>query len=246
MKKQQDEISIKELFNIFIPKLWIVAIVSVLFAALLGGYTVFIQKDTYTSAGAFVMLKTPTKYNDSDTNSATTTGLNANEIEAMQNMIEMSETVMETSSFLTVIKEELVARYPEYSGISLGQLQSALSITVDGDSTVFYLSAVSGDSKLSYAIAEVANDKFPEKIEDVFSTYSIKIKSIDPPRQALSPDGKGTVKKALIGFIFGAVVSMIAIFVVSKLDVIVRSKEKIENNYDIPIIGVIPGQTEDK
>lgn len=246
MKKQHDEISIKELFNIFIPKLWIVAIVSIIFAALLGGYTAFIQKDTYTSSGAFVMLKTPTQYNDSGTNNATTTGLNFNEIEAMQNMIEMSETVMETSSFLTVIKEELATRYPEYSKVSLSQLQSALSITVDGESTVFYVSAVTGDAGLSYAIAEVANEKLPGKIEDVFSTYSIKIKSIDPPRQAISPDGKGAVKKAIIGFIFGAVVSMLAVFVISKLDVVIRSKDKIENNYDIPIIGVIPGQTEDK
>lgn len=246
MKKQQDEISIKELFNIFIPKLWIVIIVAVVFAAILGGYSEFVKKDTYSSSAAFVMLKTPTQYNDSDTNSAVTTGLNSAEIEAMQKMINMSETVMETSSFLTVLKEELVARYPEYSGVSLGQLKSALSITVDGDSTVFYVSAVTNDSKLSYAIAEVAHDKLPDKIEEVFSTYSIKIKDIDPPRQALSPDSKDTVKKAAIGFIAGAVASLLAIFVISKLDVVVRSKDKIENNFDIPIIGVIPSVGEDK
>ncbi len=246
MKKHQDEISIKELFNIFVPKLWIVVVVSVLCAVVLGGYAAFIQKDTYTSSGAFVMLKTPTQYNDSDTNSATTTGLNFNEIEAMQKMIEMSETVMKTSSFLTVIKEELVARYPEYSKVSLGQLQSALSITVDGDSTVFYVSVVSNDPKLSYAIAEVTYDKLPDEIEEVFSTYSIKIKDIDPPRKSLSPDSKGTVKKAAIGFIGGAVISLLAIFVISKLDVVIRSKDKIENSLDIPIIGVIPSFSEDK
>lgn len=246
MKKQQDEISIKDLFNIFLPKLWIVAIVSILFAALLGGYTAIIQKDTYSSVSTFVMVKIPTQYSDGQTNGAVTTGLNSAEIEAMQKMITMSEQVMETNDFLNVIKRALVEKYPQYASISIAKLKEMLSISIDGEATVFKLTAVSTDSALSYAVADVVHDKLPEKIEDVFSSYSIKIKDIDPPREAKAPNSKGTLKKAAIGFIGGAVLSMLAIFVVSKLDVVVRSKEKLEDSFDIPLIGVIPSVEDDK
>ena len=240
MKKQQDEISIKDLINIFLPKIWIVAIVSIVFAAVLGGYTAFIQRDTYSSTSTFVMVKIPTQYGDEDTNGAVTTGLNSAEIDAMQKMITMSEQILKTTDFLNVIKLALAEKYPQYASVSISTLKQMLSIKIDGEATVFKLVAISTDAKLAYAVADVVHEKMPDKIEDVFSTYSIRIKDIDQPRQPGSPNSKGTLKKAAIGFIGGAVLSMLAIFVISKLDVVVRNKEKLEDSFDIPLIGVIP------
>ena len=58
MKKQREEITIKELIDIFLPKIWIVALVAVVFAGLLGGYSMFLKDDTYTSTASFIMVKT--------------------------------------------------------------------------------------------------------------------------------------------------------------------------------------------
>lgn len=240
MKKKQDEISIKDLINIFLPKAWIIVIVAVAFAAVLGGYSVFLEKDTFTSKSTFVMVKTPTQYGSESGNNAITTGLNGAEIEAMQAMIAMSEQIMETNSFLSIIKNELVARDASFSSVTLAELKQMLSIKVVGEATVFNVSVTSGNSRLSYEVADVVHDMLPEKIEEVFSSYSIKIKDIDPPRVSTRPNNKNTLRNAIIGFAGGALVSMLVIFVVSKLDVVVRSKEKLEDNFDIPVIGVIP------
>ena len=48
------------------------------------------------------------------------------------------------------------------------------------------------------------------------------------------------VRNTAIGFIGGALFAMAVIFIVFKLDVLVRSKERLEECFDIPVIGVIP------
>lgn len=215
-------------------------VTALVFAALLGGYSIFIKDSTYTSKSTYVMVKIPTQYTDQDHNTAVTTGLSAAEVEAMQLMIEMSEQVLETTSFLTVIKDEVKARNPEYSSITVGQLEEMISIKVVGEATVFDISTTSKDPKLSYAVALVVEDLLPEKIEEVFSSYSVQIKHIDEPRLSTAPNSKGTFRNAVIGLLGGAIVSMLVVFIIAKLDVIVRTKEKLEEQIAIPVIGVIP------
>lgn len=240
MKKQNEEITIKELLNIFLPKIWIIALVAIVFAALLGGYSMFIKDDTYTSTASFIMVKIPTQYNENTGSTAVTTGLSASEIDAMQSMIAMSEQVMETNEYLSTVKEKLVERDPRYANISVSALKEMLSIKVVGEATCFDLSAMSTDPQLSYDISDIVYHTFPAVIEDVFDSYSITIKIIDPPLKASSANGKGVFKNAVIGGFAGAVLSALLVFVISKLDVVVRSKEKIEQSFDIPIIGMIP------
>ena len=49
MKKQREEITIRDLANIFIPKLWLIVLVAVVFGAVVAVNTVFFTEDTYTS-----------------------------------------------------------------------------------------------------------------------------------------------------------------------------------------------------
>lgn len=240
MKKQYEEITIKELIDIFLPKVWVIVLVAVIFAGVMGGYAQFIKDDTYTSTASFVMIKIPTQYGETVNNAAITTGLNAAEIEAMQSMIAMTEQVMETTDYLTTVKEQLVERNPSYESVSIAQLKNMLSIEVVGEATCFELSAVSTDPQLSYDVTDIVYHTFPQVIGDLFESISISIKVIDSPLKAKAPNGKGVLKNVVIGGFGGAILTMLVIFVITKLDVIIRSKEKIEAGFDIPVIGLIP------
>ena len=241
MKEQHDEITIKELIDIFLPKVWVIALVAVIFAAILGGYSMFIKDDTYTSTSSFIMVKIPTQY-DEDSNGAfaITTGLSASEISAMQSMIGMAEQIMETKDYLKTVKEGLVNVNPEYMSVSVQELRNMLSVKVVGEATVFDLSVISEDPELAYLVSDIVYHTFPNVIEEYFDSYSISIKVIDTPVKATSPNSKGTFRNAVIGGLAGVVLSMLVIFVISKLDIVIRSKEKIEQGYDIPVIGLIP------
>ncbi len=239
-RQENDEITIKGLIDIFLPKLWLIVVLGVLFAGAFGFYSYFIKTDTYTSTAKFIMIKVPTKYNDEVTNTPQNTGINANEISAMQSLIEMSEQVMKTDDFLLSVKDELVKRDGEYSDITVNSLKSMLSISLDGEGTVFDLKCVSPSSKLSFDVTEIVYLTLPEVIKDVFSSYAIIIKDIQTPVEAVTANSKNTTRNTVIGFLAGALLGFVGVFIVSKLDVRIRTKEKIEANFDIPVIGVIP------
>lgn len=238
--RENDEITIKGLIDIFLPKMWLIVVIGVLFAGAFGVYSKFIKDDTYTSTAKFIMVKVPTKYSNEDTNTAQNTGINANEITAMQSLIEMAEQVMKTDDFLLTVKDELVKRNEEYSEYSVADLRSMLSISLDGEGTVFDLKCVSGSSQISFDVTEVVYLTLPAVIKDVFDSYAIIIKDIQTPSEALAPNSKNTTRNTIIGFLAGVLLGMVAVFVVSKLDVVIRTKEKIESSFDIPVIGVIP------
>ena len=239
-RQNSDEITIRGLVEIFVPKLWIIALVGVLFAGVFGFYSAFVKDDTYTSTAKFIMVKTPTKYNENVTGAAQNTGINANEIAAMQSLIDMSEQVMKTDDFLVSVKEELVKRNEDYEKLEISTLRSMLSISLDGEGTVFDLKCVSKDSKLSFDITEVVYLTLPDVIREVFSSYAIIIKDIQTPTEAKAPNSKNTARNTIIGLLAGVLLAMVVVFVISKLDVAIRTKEKIESNFDIPVIGVIP------
>lgn len=240
MREQNDEITIKELFDIFLPKLWVIILVAAIFAGMLGGYSMFIKEDTYTSTASFIMVKTPTQYGGTSGSTAITTGLSASEIDAMQSMIGMTEQIMETNQYINSIKEALVEKDAKYEKISGATLRSALSIKVVGEATVFDLTATTTDPQLSYDITDIVYHTLPDVIGDYYKEYSISIKVIDPPLKAINRNPRGTIRNALIGGFAGAVLTALVVFIVAKMDIVIRSKEKIEQTFNIPVIGVIP------
>ena len=239
MKKQTDEISIGDLIDVFVPKLWLIVIIGMLLGGFLGFKTMLFEPDTYTTTGKLLMNKVPTKYPDEVSNSPQSTGINANEIEAMQKLISMSEQIMKADDFLLKVKNRLAEVDPRYSDVSVEQLKRMLSIGTVGEETVFAIKAVSTDPELGLYVAKIVYEMLPGDIISTFNSYAIDIKEIETPSVA-KLNGKSVVKDAAIGFIGGALLTMAIIFIVFKLDVLIRSKERLEDNFDIPVIGVIP------
>jgi len=54
------------------------------------------------------------------------------------------------------------------------------------------------------------------------------------------PDSSNAVRNAVVGFGIGFVASMLVVFVMAKMDVVIRSRETIEAAFDIPVLGGIP------
>ena len=326
MNKQREEITLKDLADIFIPKVWFIALVAVVFAGVFGGYSMFFKRDTYTSNAIYMLGKVPYSNSTSET-----VGLNASEVEAMQTMIENSMQIINATDFaedvlakilehdidnkkaiaaveaerdgviasiqsqieekyleinratlplesekvtklyeeINDLRDEIANQKAHYNGIieplrrpkitddqikavnsikendiSVGMIRGAMSVSLTGANTTCYnFRVTTSDPILSLAIATAAGEILSERL--IQTGYAIKVDCIGVPRLPSAPDSKNVVKNAIIGCFAGALISMLAVFVISKLDVIVRSKEKLESNFNIPIIGVIPSFGED-
>ena len=320
MKKQREEVTLNDLANIFLPKLWFIVLVAVVFAGAFGGYSLIFKPDTYTSTAKYMLSKVPYSNSTSET-----VGLNSNEVEAMQTMIENSMQIINAIDFsedvldkilehdidnsiakenLNVeyqslkakleseikllenkIKEtsdaekhsELTAQISDYKtaldvlqdtypelistlnrpliteeqinainsikqeNISVGMIKGSMSISLTGDNTTCYNTTL--DPQMSLAIATAAGEILSERL--IKTGYAIKVDCIEVPRLAHNEDSKHVVRNGIIGLLAGALISMLLVFVISKLDVIVRSKEKLETTFDIPVIGTIPSFDEE-
>lgn len=231
MSNKKDELSVKKLAEIFLPKLWLIVLVSVVAAVCFGAFSAY-KEDTYSSTGKYMVRKVP--YDDDH---SSTTGLSPNEIIAMQGMISNAKEIITTFDFCEEVRDRVSKRTG--INISVAELKNAMSVSLCNDETTcYYLKVTTTKNQLSVEIAEVAGELLSEMFKDM--GYAIAVDRIDTPRPADVKNSKNELRNAIIGFAVGFVISALVVFVVAKFDVIVRSKEKLESNYDIPILGVIP------
>ena len=235
MKKQNDEITVKGLWQIFLPKLWLIIVIGVIAGSVLGIFS-SLKADTYTSSGKYMFIK----INSTDENKIT--GVNTGEIEAMQGMIANAQEIIDTELFARKVIDGLVSKYgrTDITYEHTGLIRSMMTVTLaSDDTTCYYLYATSGDSELAMQVADVAG----KNLVDIYiqeTKYAINITLLDDARIPTAPNDKNVKRNAVIGFAIGFILTALAVFVASRFDIIVRSREKLEETFDIPILGTIP------
>jgi len=226
MKKQNDEITLKSLLDIFLPKLWIVAIVAVLCAGIFGVYT-YTQPDTYTSQMTIIVK-------------AETEGIPTNNaIDGMQSLVADYRVILATRTFREAVIEKLKLDGNAYEELTSAQIASMMSIRGIEETSAFNISITSTDKNKAYAVASTMSDCAPEHISSVYP-YSVKVTVVEEPQPAENANGKGTTRNALVGFAAGMIISLLVIFIVNRFDVVIHDRKKIEDAFDIPVLGVIP------
>ena len=233
MKKQNDEITMRNLIKVFVPKLWIIVIAAIVFAVATGVISA-VQEDTYTSEGKYMMNKLNMENPDD------MIGLNTSEVEAMGIMINSIQEMIDTDNFARKVITELNESSKWTGSVSTKELREMMTIVrVGNDTTCFYLEITSGDKNLSYAVAEVAGELLIAEYERI-NKYAVSIDRIDDPVVAKEANDKYIVRNSIIAFVAGVILSALVIFIIFKLDIIIRSKDMLEEYIDLPVLGAIP------
>lgn len=237
MRKRNEDFTLKELINVFLPRLWIIVVVSLVFGATMAVYSKFIKKDTFTSTTRIHVIK------------ATSLDFAVSDVEFASSYLETYVEVLTIPDFLEdvlVIFESRHADFEKNEGdyekkgwdkLKPGDIMGCISSSTKQD--ILTISVTTGDPNLSHGIAECIKDVFANGKFLAYEQDVVKVKPLQLPH----PQGANSRKvllNTLIGLVVGAVLSMVAIFVVNMFDVIIHDKKKIEDNFDIPILGVIP------
>ncbi len=247
MKKQNDEINVKDLVGIFLPKLWVIVLCAVILSIILGAYAMFFKPDTYTSKGTVIVSRDKSY------------SLTTSDMELASRVIENLKVVVYGRNFLLIIAEDIADEEPvkalgEMSTDRLAKyLKSAITLTQNGNTMTFEVSATTSNPNLSRVIADsiishiATNDESDESDESnalkgVIKTpafNSVRMDSIEDP-QVQPKNSKGVVSNIIIGFLVGALLSMVVVYIIAAFDVVIHDRKKLEDNFDIPVIGVIP------
>ena len=223
MKKNKDEITIKDLADIFLPKLWLVLIVAVVFSAAFGLYSALCVKDTYTSSSTMYVYRTSSSTTSADMTTA-------------EEMVEVYKVILMSDDLLNKIVNELPEKYDSL-GLSAGYLRSVISLSSLGRGT-FRISITTLDPEFSYDLARCVHDLATAEMLSI--PNALMIHTIQEAKRPTAPNGKNEISNAAIGFVIGAVLALIVIWVIHALDVVIRNKKRIEDDFDLPVLGVIP------
>ena len=223
MKKQNKEITIKDIFDIFLPKLWIMILVGILFAGSISVYSVFFKDDTYTCSTKVYVGKT--------SNTSTV----ATDIEVALEMVKIYEFAITKAD---LILDEVANRYREYD-LTVSSIRSMMSVVKEDDTPVLTINVTHKNANVAYDVANGISELSP-LIPEKFGVNGLMVNVIDPPIETVAPNSKNTTRNAVIAFLAGFVATMALIWVLNVFDTIIRSSKKIEEAFDIPVLATIP------
>ena len=244
MKGRNEEVGVKDLLSIFKPKLWLIVLCAVVLSVIFATYSALFKPDTYTSRSILMLSRD---------NSTT---ISTSDIELSYLVIENLGIVMSSRDFLEVVATSVNETYAERGwNITGEELSKCVALSSSGETSVFSIKVTTTDSFKSYAISEVfvsyllpnlaADTDAPIKSFLPNNYSKINIKCIESPRQVTERNSKGVTTNALIGFLVGGFACALVVYLIYIFDVVIRDRKKLEDHFDIPVIGVIPKYSSD-
>ena len=239
MRKRHEEFSIKDLLDIFLPKLWLIVIVSMVFAFCMAFYSSVMKEDTYTSTTRIHISK----------NASGSSDLGVSDVEFATFYLQTYIELIKIPDFLVKVVDDFrtTSDYNEYlkrnggrDTLSGASIRGYISTSTVQD--ILSVSVTTTDPYLSHGLANSIQNVICNSDEQVLA-YPKEIVTpltIQVPTHPTSPNSRKLVLNTGIGAVAGAGISMVLIFILNIMDVTIHDKKKLEDNFDIPILGVIP------
>ena len=231
MSKKNKETTVKDLFEVFIPKLWIILLVGVLLAGIMSAYSVFFQKDTYTASAEIYVYK-------NSNNTTATTG----DLAAAEEMVNIYERAIGGDKFLKYVSEMLAQKNSKYQ-YTPAQIKKMIKITKVNDTPNFIIQVTTSSRELSADLAYVIVQESiaAGKLEEIIqNSHASSVFTNPQDAESIKANSKNTVRNAIIAFFVGVILAAVCIWIFASFDVTIRSAKKIEDHIDVPVLGVIP------
>ena len=229
MIKKNKETTFKDIVDILLPKVWLMLVVAVVLSAALSAYSVFMKEDTYTSSSIVYV------YSERNNVGTPSTG----DLQAAEEMVSVYEIAIKTEKFLKlVLSNGSLSKYQ----LSPSAIKSMIKVSQLEESATFQVSVTSTDPMLAYDVAVAVTSGIETYIqgENGLVRNALLSSVFEDPSIPTAPNSKGVVSKAIIAFAAGFVLTAACVWAYSFFDVVIRSSQKIEDNLDIPVLGIIP------
>lgn len=242
MKKK--EVTIKDLADLLLPKLWIVIIVSIIASGIAFVYSNFFKTETYTSSSRLLVNSTTIGGGNS-----ITTGDN---IIVARYMLENYKIILRSKNFLNMVVTDLSNSelYEEYrditANITADQIDGMMTISHYEDTEIFSISITSGNPELSCVLLKAVHINAVENIGKIVPSAKVfTLSSLQDPAEpeaykTIGKNSNNAVRNTLLVFMIAAVLSVLTIWIFSFFDVVIRDKKNLSDNVDVPVLGVIP------
>ena len=223
------EIDLQKIMKLVLKKWKLVAIFCLIGALLIGIYSANFATKTYSSSVKFFVYAVETQQELSDST------LNTSKMNYAMQMMETYTEMLNTSEFAKRVANDLNKKYN--SNYTYKDISKCISIETKEDTAIMTMTVTTDDKATAFQIARQLEITVPKVMKNKNNGL---LNVEDAAIEASTPNGMGTVKKSILGFIAGGVIAVAYIIFRDLLDVRVKTSEELTARYNIPVLGTIP------
>lgn len=160
---------------------------------------------------------------------------NTSDLMSANKLLDTYMVVIKSNKVMDAVVEQLHTKYP---GITAQYVMGTISMGSVGETGVLKVVCTTSDPQMCVDICNAVVDYAPPEIIRVVSAGSIEV--IDYAELPKAPNAKGTMKKALLGGMAGAVLACGLLVLVFLMDSKVADSKDLTNRYTLPVLSEIP------
>lgn len=219
-----EELDLKELFDYFLSKFYILIIITFCCVVISMVYGVFLKKPMYKS---YTTLALVGKNEDQNGNGITTSDMTLN-----QKLVPTYREIIKSRGILTRVIENLELN------ISYESLKSSISVTSESDTDLIRITVSYEDPKIACDTASEIAKVFSEEIVNIYNIQNVRV--IEDAIIATGPYNINFTKQLIITLAIAIFLSLADIFVLYYFDTSIKTVEEVEKKLNLPILGAVP------
>lgn len=229
----EEEIDLKELFDVLWKKKWIIILVTILFAGIGAYYTMEVKVPYYKSSTTLLLAQNSSQPNSSQEFEIETNEITQTDITLNQGLVSTYSVLVKSKTVVSQVLQNLNMQNANENDI----IKKITVKAVEG-TQVIEITYASKDATTAYLVVNELAKVFCEKVTEIYNINNVYI--VDKAELATTPYNINHTKDILIFFIAGAGLSCVAIFVISLFDTTVKSQRDIEEKTGLVVLAQIP------
>lgn len=219
---EEQVISIEEIFEALKKRWKMITLITIVATVISGVFSFFIIDPVYEASTKLFVGK--------EENSEEV--YNSNDIAMYQKLLKTYSETIKTRDLLTsAIKDS------NYD-LEVGAVSSALTVVPVADTQILQIKYQSKDPKEAEIVLKAISNNFIKTAKELVPNGNVRtIEAVEMPEKPVSPNKKMNIA---IAFFLGLMVSVGLVFLLEYLDNTYKTKEQLEKELELPVLGVIP------
>lgn len=219
---EEQVISIEEIFEALKKRWKMIVLITVLATVISGVLSFFVIKPVYEASTKVFIGK--------EENSQE--GYNSSDIQMYQKLLKTYAEAIKTRDLIdAAIKTSKL-------DLTVGQVSSGLTVVPVADTQILQIKYQSLDPKEAEVVLKAISNEFIKISKELVPNGNVRvIEAVELPKNPISPN---KVMNIAIAFLLGLMVSVGLVFILEYLDNTYKTKEQLENELELPVLGTIP------
>lgn len=228
-KKKNDsiEIDLGRIWRAIWHKMWLVLAVAVACTILSLSITKFFITPKYKSTSMFYVNNNSVSLGDTQFN------ISQGDLTAAKSLVDTYIVILNSRECL-----EAVIDYSGIKDLNYKDVRSMITASSVNATEIFMVSIECEDPKESKKLSDSIAYILPNRIEQIVEGATAKV--VDHAELPLFPSSPGFTSNAVLGFVIGFAVMVIAIALREIFDITIRDQEDLEQCTELPVLTLVP------